>query len=102
MHIRTKDAEDEMKRVDSVMLLLSGQLLIEDANGEALPSLSSLYTEGVGARESQHYWQEIISSANRWVVGETKEGGWFKDLTREEFEAISHTRFIFADGPLSC
>jgi hypothetical protein len=98
--ITTKDAEDEMNRVNSVMLLLSGQLIIEDANGETLPLLSSLYAEGVGAKASQHYWQEIISSAKRWVVGSTKDGGWFKDLTRQEFESITHTRFIYADGPM--
>jgi hypothetical protein len=101
MHILTKDAEHEMKRVGCVMLLLSGQLIIADANDETLPLLSSLYEEGVGAKASQHYWQEIISSAKRWVIGSTKDCGWFKDLTREEFEAITHTRFIYADHPMS-
>ena len=101
MDPKAVDIGIEMERVSSVMLLLNGQLLVQDKHGFALPLLSALYVNGVGAKLSQHFWQEVISSADRWVIGSTDKDGWFKDLTKEQFKAVTHTRFIYADGPMA-
>ena len=97
------DLNSELQNVHKVIYLTTGGMIILDKKDRPVRLLSSLLAEGPNSKLQQYFWAEAVAAATLFAIGSASfESAWLHPLTRVEFEAITNSRFIIADGPLDC